>query len=196
MGDVIFSRRDAERFTPPGSPRSYTIAPLTFRERQMFRADLAAQGGVYPGPGQLMAAMRAAIRSLGASNEADLLAAIELAETEPDNVDAHSILGSVEAVCAEVPSYAALLAARTRYQGLLPWVAARHALRGWDGPQLPPFRRERGLVPEDLLDLIPADEIEAIGFRASVLMQPRETDERFSEAPSPSPESPAPITEG
>jgi hypothetical protein len=193
---VVFSRRDAEHYTPPGSPRAYTIAPLTFRERQAFRAELAQAGGVHPGIDQLMAAMRAAVRSLGASNEADLLAAIDLAEAEPANADAQSVLGSVEAICAEVPAYAALLAARVRYRGLLPWVAARHALRGWEGPRLPPFQRERGLVPEALLDLLPTDEMEAVGMRAADLMQPAATDAHFSEAPSPSPASPAPSTEG
>jgi hypothetical protein len=56
-----------------------------------------------------------------------------------------------------------LLAARQRYLGTLPWVAARHALRGWEDDRLPPFRRLRGLVPDDPLDALPQDDVEAVG---------------------------------
>ena len=120
MNTPVFSRRDVVPFTPEGSPRSYTVAPLTFRERQNFRADLAREGGVYP----------------------------------------------------------------------------RHALRGWDGPGLPPFQRVRGGVPAELLDLLPDDEIEAIGWKANELMQVAPSAEGNSAAPSPSSASPAPSTEG
>lgn len=90
------------------------------------------------------------------------------------------------------PVYAGLLAARQRYLGTLPWVAARHALRGWEGSGLPPFRRVRGLVPDDLLDALPQEDVEAVGWRASMLMQPGQDAAKNSGAPSPSHESPAP----
>ncbi len=125
-----------------------------------------------------------------------LLADIDAAEATPDDVGAQTRLASIEAIAAEVPVYAALLAARERYLGTLPWVAARHALRGWDGPGLPPFRRERGAIPADLLDTLPDAEIEAVGWKASALMQPNASAEGNSAAPSPSPETPAPTTEG
>ena len=56
---VVFSRRDAEWFSPPHAPeRRYLIAPLTFRERQAFRADLARDGGIYPPQAQMLEALR------------------------------------------------------------------------------------------------------------------------------------------
>jgi hypothetical protein len=59
---VVFSRRDAEWFSPPHAPeRRYLIAPLTFRERQAFRADLARDGGIYPPQAQMLEALRLAI---------------------------------------------------------------------------------------------------------------------------------------
>jgi len=100
----------------------------------------------------------------------------------------------IEAACAAIPSYAGLLAARQRYIGMLPWVAARHALRGWEGADLPPFKRDRGLVSEALMDALPQEDIEPIGWRASALMQPGRDAEKNSAAPSPSPASPAPMT--
>ena len=196
MTDPVFSRRDAVTFAPDGSPRSYVIAPLTFRERQAFRADLAREGGVFPPRGQLIAALRSAIQEIAPSNGGELLADIDAAEAAPDDANAQARLAAIEATAAEVPVYAALLAARERYLGTLPWVAARHGLRGWDGPDLPPFRRERGTVPADMLDALPDAEIEAIGWKASTLMQPSGSAEGNSGAPSPSPETPAPTTEG
>jgi hypothetical protein len=100
----------------------------------------------------------------------------------------------IEAACAAIPSYAGLLAARQRYIGMLPWVAARHALRGWEGTDLPPFKRDRCLVSEALMDALPQEDIEPIGWRASALMQPSRDAEKNSAAPSPSPASQAPMT--
>jgi hypothetical protein len=192
MSDPVFSRRDAERFTPPGSKRAYLIAPLTFRERQAYRADLARDGGIYPSRPQMMDAMRAAVTELAPDNASELLAAIETAEANPDDTAAASRIFAIETMCSAVPSYGALLSARQRHLGMAPWVAARHALRGWEGPSLPPFARVRGAVPEDLLDLLPVEEIEAIGWRAVVLLQPAPAAVGNSGAPSPSPERPEP----
>ena len=192
---VVFSRRDAEWFAPPGAAdRRYLVAPLTYRERQAFRADLAREGGIYPSHAQMLDALRAAVREASPDNADELLAVIDASEATPDDAVMQVQLGTIEAACATVPVYAGLLAARQRYLGTLPWVAARHALRGWEGDGLPPFRRARGLVPDDLLDALPQDDVEAVGWRASTLMQPGRDAEGNSEAPSPSPETPAPTT--
>ena len=147
---VVFSRRDAEWFAPPGGTgRRYLVAPLTYRERQAFRADLAREGGIYPSHAQMLDALRAAVREASPDNADDLLAVMDASEATPDDAAVQVQLGTIEAGCATVPVYAGLLAARQRYLGTLPWVAARHALRGWEGDGLPPFRRARGLVPDD-----------------------------------------------
>jgi len=179
MTDPVFSRRDAEHFSPEGSPRSYLIAPLTFRERQAFRADLAREGGLYPPREQMLEALRAAVAEIAPGNAHELVAAIDAASATPDDTALQARLRAIEA-------------ARQRYLGMLPWVAARHALRGWDGPGLPPFTRVRGMVPAELLDLLPGDEVEAVGWRASVLMHPGADAEKNSAGLSPSPGSPAP----
>jgi hypothetical protein len=144
----------------------------------------------------MLDALRAAVREASPGNADDLLAVIDASEATPDDADVQVQLGTIEAACATVPVYAGLLAARQRYLGTLPWVAARHALRGWEGDSLPPFRRARGLVPDDLLDALPQEDVEAIGWRASTLMQPGRDAAKNSGAPSPSPETPAPTTAG
>lgn len=186
----VFSRREVERFQPDGWDRAYLLAPLTFMERQAYRADLARTGGVLPDNATMLAAIRAAIRELGAANEAELLGVVATAEEMPDDPDAQARLAAIEAVVANIPVYAAPRALREQVIGLLPYIAARHALRGWDGPGLPAFRRARGMVPDDLLELVPADELVAVGWRAYALMQPAASAEKNSEAPSPSHETP------
>lgn len=201
---VVFSRRDQVQWTAPGTERVYTLAPLTFRERQAFRADMAREAGLYPSRPQLIEAMRVAITDLAPANTAELLVDIEAGTAVPDDPKDHTSedqaavarLATIEAICAAAPGYAELLAARQRYIGMLPWVAARHALRGWEGPSLPPFWRERGLVPADLLDLLPDDEVQGIGLLASDLMQPDARALGNSAPPSSSPATPAPSTVG
>ncbi|MCA3344282.1 MAG: hypothetical protein IOC54_16015 [Methylobacterium sp.] len=118
---VVFSRRDAEWFSPPHAPeRRYLIAPLTFRERQAFRADLARDGGIYRPQAQVLDALRLAITEAAPGNAEELAVAIARAEAEPDDPEAQAPLAMIEADCAAIPSYAGLLAARQRYIGMLP----------------------------------------------------------------------------
>lgn len=197
-GVPVFSARDRVDVTPPDSPRSYVLAPMTYRERQAFRADHAREGGVYPSQAQVLEALRQAVRTAAPDNAADLLGVIDAAEADPDGQDSaiQSALAVIEATLSDDPGYAALLAARRRWLGMLPWCAARHSLRGWSGPGLSPFRRERGAVPADLLDELPEPEIEAIGLRAVALLRPDPAAVGNSVARSPSPASPTPTPEG
>ena len=194
----IFSALDTEEYAPPGSPRTYTLAPLTYRERQAFRADHAREGGVYPTQAQILEALRQAVHYADPDNAPELLAVIDAAEADPDgeNTAIQSALAVIEATLSSDPGYAALLAARRRWLGMLPWVAARHALRGWEGDGLPPFRRDRGAVPAELLDLLPEAEIDAIGMRAVAMMRPDRSAEGNSAGRSPSPATPELTAEG
>ncbi len=172
--EAVSSRDALDRFTPPGSPRTYLLAPLTYRQRQAFRADLAREGGLYPSQSQFFEVIRRVVGELAPENAGELLALVDAAEADPRGEDreTHSRLTVLEANIADQPAYAALLAARVRYSGMIPFVAARHALRGWEGPDLPEFALERGMVPEALLDAIPQAEMQAIGNRAAALMRP------------------------
>ena len=172
----ILSAAEAVEFQPPGSPRSYTLAPLTFRERAAFRADMARTAGAYPSRAQLFGALRAVVRELSPGNAAELLDLLDAAEADEAGEDRETQvrLAALEAQVATQPTYAAMAAARVHYSNMLPLVAARHALRGWQGPDLPEFRRERGLVPDELLDAVPFADLTAIGNKAADLMAPSE----------------------
>lgn len=196
--DVVLSAAQTVEYQPPESPRTYILSPMTYRERQAFRTDHARESGVYPDRSQMLAALRQAIRVAKPENADELLATVDAAEADEKGEDtaAQTALSAIEAALASDPGYATLLAARQRCLGMMPWCAARHALRGWSGPGLPMFKRERGAVPAELLDTLPEEEIVAIGTKAMALMRPDKAAEGNSAAPSPSPASQAPTPEG
>lgn len=190
MTQPVFSRRAVESFAPEGSPRTYQIAPLTYLERQNYRADMTRRCGPMPSQAAMMSALRAAIREASPGNAAALLTTVDDFEAEPENDDLKARLAALEAVALGVPVYAEQRALQERHLGMIPWVAAQHALRGWEGDRLPPFARERGLVPEELLGVLPEDELLAVGWKAFSLMQPDQAAAGNSEPPSPSPQTP------
>jgi len=206
----VFSAYDLVAFTPPGSPRTYRLAPLTYRERIAFRAALAREAGMRPSPQDVSNSLRAALREIAPANIDEALAVVdeadaarEAADAAPNDAalkaklaEAQARLAVIITACMDVPVYAELRAAGERWTGMAPWVACRHALRGWDGPGLPAFRREKGLVPEELLDALPASEVTAMGWRAFLLVSLDRSAEGNSAAPSPSPETQTPSPEG
>lgn len=191
----MFSALDTEIFTPPGSPRSYEISALTYRERNAMQREIRRVGGNRPDRPVMLAVMREVLRQTAPDNLDECLAQIDEAEAAPDDPAAQARLAVLERVAATVPAYADLVEARVRYMEEWPWVSARFALRGWSGPGLPPFERLAGLVPEHLLDAVPAAELSAIGGRADVLIWLGKSAEKNFEAPSPSPNPPTPTPE-
>ena len=65
---VVFSARETEWFTPPGSPRSYLLQPLTYRERSAMRRELRRVGGIAPERAALLEGMREALRQVQPAN--------------------------------------------------------------------------------------------------------------------------------
>lgn len=183
----VFSALDTEEFTPPGSPRTYMLGVLNYRQRAAFTRDMRRSCGDRPDRAVMLAVLRECLRELAPANLEDALATVEEAEAAPEDAGAQARLGVLERAVLEMPAYAALVEARMRYHEELPWISARHALRGWSGPGLPPFGQFGGLVPDALLDAIPAPELSAIGARADVLIWLGRSAEGNSAAPSPSP---------
>lgn len=191
--DIITSARDEVDYSPAGSPRSYRLAPLNFRERMAFRAHLTREAGEYPSDAAMYLAMRGAVREvekLGQlDNAAELIAIIDAAEVAaPEDMDIKAQCLALETKLSIVPAYSEMLIARQRYLMIQPWLAARHALRGWSGEGLPEFERHGSTVPESLMDVL-ADlgELADVGRRANALMQPGRAVAGNSASPSPSP---------
>lgn len=205
MMEPIISPRDIERFVPVlgrdaeggeiRSPRTYLLAPLDWRQRIAYRTDLAREAGIYPTDDVTRAALRAAVRAAAPANMAELLDAIDLAEAEPANEAAQVTLTAVQAHMASSPAYAALMAQRQHHSMMMPWVGARHALCGWEGPELPAFRQERGLVPYELLEQMPLVELIYVGNRVNALSWLDRRAEGNSASPLPLAGTPAPAGE-
>ena len=194
MGAVI-SGRDLERFTPEWrapeeTPPVYLIAPLTLRERAAWQRDLTRSGATWHSDADVLAAVREAVREAAPDNEAEVLGAIDqligaladnpAAMTPPEGEDdplaaARAAYAPVEAVMRSHPSVASLIADRGYFNMIAPMLAAAHALRGWEGIDVP-FRRERGLVPEDVLERLKPEDMAACGWRAMALFRVGDTD--------------------
>lgn len=190
MTQPVFSRRAAVDLAPEGTGRTYSIAPLTYLERQAYRADMTRRCGPMPTQAMMLAALRTAVREAAPGNAAELLAIIAAYEETPDDEACRARLAAIEAVALAVPVYAEQRSLQERHLGMIPYIAAQHALRGWSGEGLPPFRRDRGIVPDDLMEVLPEDDLLAIGWRAFSLMQPSQAAEGNSAPPSPSPSTP------
>lgn len=207
MDPVIYSRKQSEEVVlgEGAAARTYMLAPLTMRDQQEFRADMAQAGAAQPGPWRMRAALREALDDLAPANKADLLATLDEIEAIEDlnaklpKEEQHQIPAALERerevitlACMDVPHYAALRAAEERYWGLMPLVLLRRALRGWSGAGLPPFAQHRGRVPEELIEQLQPLDITTLGFKAYTLTFLPASAGNVSGAPSP---SPAPLTD-
>jgi hypothetical protein len=76
----VFSAHDLVAFTPPGSPRTYRLAPLTYRERIAFRTALAREAGMRPSPQDVSNGLRTAVREVAPANLDEALAVVDDAD--------------------------------------------------------------------------------------------------------------------
>lgn len=195
--EPVFSVLDPVSFTPPRSPRTYRLSPLSYRERNRLRRAIRAEAGDPPDRAVMLGTLREVLEQLQPANLAEALAVVDAAEADPTDRTAQARLAVIERAARVEPSYAALLDANVQYNEVSPIITAQFALRGWSGPGLPPFAQDaEGRVPADLLEAIPAAELDAVAARASVLIWLGPDAEGNSEGPSPSPGSPTPTPEG
>lgn len=198
---TVTSVQDLERFTParylvdgevPAGVPVYLLAPMTWRERARFRAQIAGEGVRFPSDGELIRAVRATIAELAPTNADELLASVQafedaLAQTnEPasgDETDEEKAArAEVDAARLEIgrqyevivdllrqhPAVGNLLALRTLFHEIVPPLAAAYCLRGWENIAAK-FERVNGVVPDRALDGLPMDDLLAIGNQALVL---------------------------
>ena len=187
----VFSRHQREE-VPGKDGRRYTIAPLIYREKQAFSADMTRAGYFHPGQLRIFAAMREALRQIAPDNLPDLLLVVDEYEANPPGQAlppaVQMQVDVIEAAVRAVPGFAVLVAQRDEWWGAMPLFLLSHALRGWEGESLPPFTRKNGRVPLDLIEVMEAD-IELVGFRAWALTHPTPSAEKNSVAPSPAAET-------
>ncbi len=149
----------------------YLVKPASRRERIDFHAAMLEAGIQYQDDAKMRAVLRDAVRGL-ADTEADALLAIvdgvdALATANQPVPDAlrQQFTEIEEAAIAGWPAYARVIAARTRWHATAPLIAASRFLLGWENVAAP-FRRVGGVVPDDVLDGLPDDDVRAIGHAA------------------------------
>ncbi len=201
------SARRTVRFVPSGfdadDPKApaYLLAVASHLLRAEFRQACTAAGMQYPSDGQLFAALRVAIKASGVSNGDDLLALVDAGEAKGGDPSLELPEGTLDrlrelqrVVAEQDEAFARLLASRVRFGNLMPLVAARMCLRGWenvfddDGKPVP-FRRGPQGVPDDDLEFIPEAHLHELGNKAVSMMTVTETQSKNSASPSRSPES-------
>jgi hypothetical protein len=195
---AVFSRRQTDRFTPSQyrdneDPPVFIIAPLTYRERARFNADLVACGvSRYPSNAEIIKAVRKALDEVDPEMAAPAIAIVESyaaseaifrADGEPIDINVADAYQIIEDQMRLSPHVGRLMAARTMFNMLAPPLAAAHALRGWVNVDLR-FRLSAGIVPDDLLEQLDQVDVMEIGVRALELMRPNETDRKNLEAPT------------
>lgn len=199
----VFAASDPYTLKMDDSPNVYTLAPMTFRQRVAFRAEMARIAGVRPSQEDYNNALVAAVTELAPSNMDEALAILaEAAELTKqleglavESEDRPGLLARSKIVqahvnqlmvaCMDVPVFADLRASHQRWEGMAPYVAAKYSLIGWEGPGLPPFARVRGAVPDDVLDVLPPSELTRVGWRAFVLASVDKAAAGNSGQPSP-----------
>lgn len=206
---VVLSRRDLIEVTPEGSGRTYTVAPLTFRESVRARTDLVREIRGNPvTDAALMASRRAALEEINPPDKAEMLAVLD--EFEADGMSAPSgeeeqeksiarrtmlaaRVGRIDSIAMAAPIYSDMVTRNMNWNGLFPLIWACHGLRAWSGAGLPVF--PQGVVPIELMETLPDNEILAIGRAVETASRVAPDQEKNSEAPSPLPATGTPIAE-
>jgi hypothetical protein len=200
LTSLPLSTRDLVRFTPPDREGQddapvYLLAVPTYRDVIKWRHAVRAEGAQYPGDGEMLSCLRAAVTALVSADEQgswfETLDQYEAATEKTDDLN-KELNGIADSLKAYWPEISQLIAARGFYLELAPLIAAQMFLRGWENVA-PKFERRGGLVPEALLDKIGRSDAALIGFRAIALMEPTETQSKNSASPSRSASSPPAI---
>jgi hypothetical protein len=185
---MITASAAPQPFTPPwclgqdGSPlpgaRTYLVRPGGIMDRAMFEGVIAGPpynaGRVFPW--DLITSAEGAVNHLMAGDDLaasrgqllDALAAWRANMLTPEALpaDVVQLLAGVEMALRTYPEYAELRRAEARRTQVLPVLAAKWFLAGWQGIDAPFQLGPDGKVAESCLIAIPAPDLNALGWHA------------------------------
>lgn len=189
--------RDEDGAVPAGAP-VYLIAVPTLRGKAEFNRACVAAGLVTHDRAAMIATLREGVAAQIEEDQAgpllDMLDRIEAAGAgsggdgsgaEPDPRDLEDFVVLQNDMRRHWPKYAAMVADGVHYQQMAPVIAAQIFLAGWEEIEAP-FLRRNGQVGEELLCLLPEEDVIAIGIRALALFAPSEAEAKNSGSRSPS----------
>lgn len=198
MTNLPTSTKTVDRYIPPfyegqDDAPVYLLRTPSLIERAAFRRDLRAAGATYSSDEDLFEALREGVRAIDPVNRDELLADVDaIAESGIENAsgELRARVGEImRQVRAFYPRFAGLEGDREYFMQVMPIVACRHFLLGWENLDAP-FERKNGLTSDHCLQQLPDRDLYAVGFHALSLMNVSETERKNSESRSPSASSP------
>lgn len=206
---IPISSKHVDQFEYDGV--TYQIATPKLLTRAAFRRAVSALGAVYHADTALLNAVRDGIRECVADDQqADLLSVIDSYEYQRDQLmelgedasdedkaefeDLADQLSQIEAfMTREYSHYSEMVADRVHWLSVAPILAFKHFVTGWEGGDVV-FKRRAGQVDDAVMEALPPDHIETVGWRAITMMSPNKDQEKNSEPQSQSPADPETTT--
>ncbi|MCA6305659.1 MAG: hypothetical protein IM628_12710 [Phenylobacterium sp.] len=182
------SRHDRVAVRPDGDDGpTYWVRPATLFERAAFHRDLAARGVKIHARERLSAALREDLTALAPENLDDLLTLVDLVSaTAPGALD-EAEAARFDLVCdvcrRSGGRFAAVEADHVYWAEMVPLLAAKRFLDGWEGDGLPAFERGRDGVADDLLERLDPLHLVQAGWKAWSLMTVTKATEKNSVSP-------------
>lgn len=172
---LAFLEADLKRFE---APPVYLLRVPTLQARAAYNRDLASEGADYPGDGEFLAALEAAVKALieDEAERADIVAAIETQRSEAKTEATAEIVNrAMDLLAPHDARIRALRARRAFWFEVAPVLAARHFLYGAEIGAAEPLLVKRGLgglaSEAALIEHFPPGDVVACGWHAMTLTE-------------------------
>ena len=190
---------------------TYLVAVPTLLSRAVYRRDVQSLGAVYHSDESMLNTLRDGVRECVADDQQGVLielinsyeietkAMAEIGDDANDQEreslkDLQARMGEIESFMQrEYDVYNQMSADRGYWLSIAPIMAFRHFVKGWEGSELR-YKERGGMLCEALLDAMPAEHIDVVGWKAITLMSPTGGQEKNSESQSQSPADPKTLT--
>lgn len=206
---IPFSAKEIIRV--PVDQITYLVAVPTLLTRASYRREVASLGAIYHSDSTMLNALRDGVRDCVADRQQGELIEIinsfeieqeklsdlgdEATDTERESLDdLRNRVDDIERFMQrEYDRYSEMAADRGYWLSIAPIIAFRQFVTGWEGGELQ-YKSKRGQVCESLMDSLPSDHIDIVGWKAITLMSPSGGQEKNSESQSQSPQDPKTLT--
>jgi hypothetical protein len=190
---------------------TYLVSVPSLLARAAYRRDVQSLGAVYHSDASMLNTLRDGIRACVVENQQAALVEIvnsyelesekatdlgdDISEAEQESLDdLRDRMTDIEQFMQrEYDEYNAMSADRGYWLSVAPIVAFRHFVKGWEGSELR-YKERGGLLCEEMMNAIPPEHIDIVGWKAITLMSPTGGQEKNSESQSQSAPDPATLT--
>jgi hypothetical protein len=188
---------------------TYLVVVPTLFSRAEYRRDVQALGAVYHSDETMLNILRDGVRECVAADQQAVLLEIinsfeieqkrlvDLGDDTPTDEESESLadlrnrMEEIEQfVRREYDKYNSMSADRSYWLSIAPIVAFREFVKGWEGGEkrdgFPLWKQRSNQVCEDVMEYLPPEHIDAVGWKAIMLMSPTGGQEKNSESQSQS----------